>query len=370
MNSILYSIGDKGIYDAILQGVITKDHLEEIFLSRGIIISHKTDRTTLAQYFSRFPHSYDDFLRFSYILSSSSQREKLTFLNLTTSLEINDLDDSIDSFVKYLHDSHDASCSYKKESENKYAITVSYNVYNFNRSEFRQVTHKDAKIEIEIGKDDSLLVRHPNNKNVCGYVDKLISEVESNSGDSFEVNRISLQDYSDPKLRTKFLENLINNIKGFYLYDVIDVYVYHPKENGDVNLSEDDDVFEETEVTMTGTHISKASLKGEGVLQSDEINQLYDKNFYLYRVVWQSKIKDLVGSDVYEFEATFTNPEKMTDFSYLIKGFYRYKGTDEYTKSRMQPDKQDSDWLNGVIEESAHASMSHIESLQNDNSKK
>ncbi len=129
-------------------------------------------------------------------------------------------------------------------------------------------------------------------------------------------------------------------------------------------------MFEETEVTMTGTHISKASLKGEGVLQSDEINQLYDKNFYLYRVVWQSKIKDLVGSDVYEFEATFTNPEKMTDFSYLIKGFYRYKGTDEYTKSRMQPDKQDSDWLNGVIEESAHASMSHIESLQNDNSKK
>lgn len=364
MDSIFYSVGDKGIYDAILQGKITKDHLEEIFLSRGIVVSHKTDRKILARYFSRFPHSYEDFLRFSEILGSASQREKLTHFHLKSSIDINDLDESIVLFKEHLENSEDATCFYTRSSENGYNITVNYKVHDFNKSEFRQVTNKDATIEI-VKDNDRFLIRHPNNKNVKSYVESFIEKIDEKSDGKVEIYKLSLQSISDPKVKTEFLSRLINSIDGFELYDVNDVYVYHPKESlEDDDLDDEDeeiDVFSKSE-SLSGTHISKASLTGRGILESDELHQLYENEFYLYRIIWQSKRANSVDSDIYEFEVTFTDPEKMSGFSYIIKGYLKYKGYGEYAR-RVQLNPEDSGLLNELIENAAHTSMNHIESL-------
>ena len=368
MDSILYSIGDKGIYDAILQGIITKDHLEDIFLSRGIIISHKTERKVLARYFSRFPHSYEDFLRLSNILGTTSQREKLTYFHIKTSVDINEFDESIELLKEHLEEHGDATCSYKKTSEDNYNITINYKVHNFNKSEFRQITNKDALIEVVRTEDNLFLIRHPNNKDVKGYVNYFVQEVSKKSVDIFEIRKINLQRYLDSRTKTAFLERLIISMNGLELHDVIDVYVYHPKnslaaDDLEDDLEDEEDKFDKVETT-SGTHISKASLKGVGILESDEINQLYAKDFYLYRIIWQSKVRASPDSDIYEFEATFTDPEKMTDFSYIVKGYLKYKGNREYAKSRTQPSQEESAWLNELIEKAAHTSMNYIESLE------
>lgn len=111
-----------------------------------------------------------------------------------------------------------------------------------------------------------------------------------------------------------------------------DAYVYHPKESpsADPDFDSDDDDDEEVDF---GVHISKASLKGEGVLQSEELHSLYTKGFYIWRIIWRCK-DPAVGSDQIELEAQFAEPESCTEFSYIAKGFYKYKNQGIYSKNR------------------------------------
>lgn len=46
-----------------------------------------------------------------------------------------------------------------------------------------------------------------------------------------------------------------------------------------------------------GCHISKASLKGRGVLESKELNNLLSHGFYITKIIWVSVVNGFVDSN-------------------------------------------------------------------------
>lgn len=170
-----------------------------------------------------------------------------------------------------------------------------------------------------------------------------------------------MEGVADPSFRTQFFERLVHNLEDLKHYDVSDVYIYHPK---NVDDEPEEDSFEDQDSESldpidTGVHIKKASLKGEKVLHSDELRGLYDRGFYIWKIVWQSKGK-FHDSDVYEFEAQFSDPERFRDFSYLAKGYYGYKAGGEYNKHRKRFDNQQERALGKKIEEAARCAIEEV----------
>ncbi len=164
-------------------------------------------------------------------------------------------------------------------------------------------------------------------------------------------DQISLEHIDDPKIRTSFFIKLIGNIKDYELYDVTDVFVHNPK-----NIADEDEEFEQNE---NNVHIDKASLKGQGVLQSPELEELDKKGFYISKIIWQAK-RNEIDSDIYEFEAQFATPKSCTHFSYLPRGFYRYKNANEYNKSKTNFNNHDEKKISKLIESSAQETIDGI----------
>ncbi|KJG68662.1 hypothetical protein [Photobacterium kishitanii] len=95
VQSSLHAATDKAVFDAINQHKVTKDEVLNMFFSRGVIVSKKTDKDDLAKEFSSFFHSYNDYENLSSILGVNNRKEKLTSYTLDTSLKVSDVEDSI-----------------------------------------------------------------------------------------------------------------------------------------------------------------------------------------------------------------------------------------------------------------------------------
>lgn len=348
MKGSLYSVSDKAMFDAINQSKVTNTDLKELFLSRGIIISRETKRDKVAKYFSLFPHSYYDYKRLADILGTNTRREKNTSTTITKSVSTDIIETVANELVNDI-EHYGAKCTIEASDSNGINIKVEYREFDYSNSEFRQVTNKEAIISIEHN-DGELVIRHPQNKTVeewkCLYIAKLEAELE----EEVEVTNITLTHVTDHLLITKFFTELINGISGYKLHDVTDVYVYHP-------IDEGDDDSKESEL---GTHISKASLKGQNVLKSEEIFELYNKGFYISKIVWRSKIDGKLDDDLFEFEAQFSDAEEKDYFSYLVRGYYAYKGDGDYIKGRKALITSQERKLTQQVEVAAHKALKKI----------
>lgn len=346
MSGSIYSASDKAIFDALSHPKVTKSDLQQLFLSRGTITSNKTDRKDLAKYFSSYLHSYSDYQKLAKILGSANRREKQTFTIINTDVDIDTIETALQKVKSRLVD-YDATGDITKTSDGL-IISVKYKTLDFNKSEFKQVVERKATIEIETD-EGKFCIRRPSNSIVDDITTDILSAIEDELDDveELEIETIDLSHIPDPNERTKFFTDLVNSIDGYDLNDVSDVFVYQPKIVLD-NDDEDDDA----DVDI-GVHISKASLKGEGVLMSDELDKLLNKGFYIFKIVWKSIEQGVPDSDIFEFEAQFSDQENFKNFSYLIRGHYKYKGESEYNSSRTQCSSIEERVLSKEIEHSA-----------------
>lgn len=130
--------------------------------------------------------------------------------------------------------------------------------------------------------EDGYVIRRPDNEQTEVYENQLLAIVERLSKEkaieegkpiseaTLDIQEISLENIDSPQSRTDFFTKLINGLEGYDLDDVTDAYVYHPKP---------EEIEEEDGETDIGVHVSKASLKGEGVLKSEEINSFMNVAF-------------------------------------------------------------------------------------------
>lgn len=347
----IYYASDKALFDALNQHKVTVSDLRDLFVSRGIIFSKETSRKDLAKMFSRLTHDYYDHQKLAYILGSATRRERITSVKIISELESSDIENAANTIgneISQLGDAVDVNVS-----NNRVEVRISYKETNYNKSEFRQVVQKDAVIVFEKN-SDQWSVRNPLNDHIEEIKSTIIDKIQTNLNKSLDIEEISLEHVSSNEIRTKFFTDLIKNVENHDLVDVSDVYVYHPKvkNTGDEDQNGDDDPTDDV-------HITKASLKGEGVLQSDELHGLYARGFYICKIVWLCT-SSAIDSDLYEFEAQFADPENCNKFSYLAKGFYKYKSPNEYNKSKTILSSGEENKFNKLIERAAQVSLHNL----------
>ncbi|KRW68365.1 hypothetical protein AO741_20605 [Pseudomonas sp. TTU2014-105ASC] len=330
----LYYASDKAVYDALVQRNFKNSDLRELFLSRGILIGD-SERNDAAMYFSRLNHDYYDHQRIAAIFNVDSRKEKTTLTRVVNAFERNKLE-LVAQDLKAQLESNGASVRVAFVNE-RLEVKVTYEDYNSNKSEFKQTIERDALIEIESG-ESGLVIRHPNNRYISAAKDVLIDLLARNTEDEEEIQvaEIGLKAVPDNGLRTKFFKSLINGIDGYNVKDVTDVYVYNPK----VATDDAEDL---------GIHITKASLKGEGVLSSPEMKSLFDSGFYISKIVWTVSSPN-EQSDIYELEAQFSDAENCESFSYLVRGRYKYNESGHHNKHRVDCDQLSEKKLMRLIE--------------------
>lgn len=357
----IYCVTDKALSDALNQSKITSSELSELFLGRGILISKQTKRETLARNFSRINHDYYDNQKIASYLGSSSRRERVTSKKIDNEIATNNILDAAEALKSKIESDGDL-CQIYTGNEKIY-IGITYLSMDYGKSDFKQVVKKTATIEIEKNKS-SLLIRRPDNEQLEKYEQTLLANIEAivneitptedeTTSTKLNINEISLESIDNPVLRTQFFTTLINSLNGLILDDVTDAYVYHPKpekieeEEGDID---------------TGVHVSRASLKGEGILKSEELSSLYERGFYIWKVRWRSK-ENLPDPDIYEFEAQFSNQYDFSGFSYAAKGVKKYKGHGEYNKNFISLSKHDENRVCNLIESAAYSVIIKINDL-------
>nr|WP_249418260.1 hypothetical protein [Citrobacter freundii] len=353
----LHSVTDKALDDVLNQSEITLNELRELFLVRGILISKETPRKELARNFSKFSHDYYDHQKIASYVGSNSRREKSTSKIIATKIEVDEIIQAAEQLKVAIEAKNDLC--HISTIDGKVRINVTYLSTDYGKSDFKQVITKNALIEVEPS-GNGFLIRRPENDQTQDYEDSLLASLEhivasrASEGDKprLDVKEISLEHIADPKLRTKFFVKLINGLKGYILDDVTDAYVYHPKP---------EKIKEEDGNSETGVHIHRASLKGEGVLKSEELSSLYDRGFYICKIKWMAK-EDLADPDIYEFEAQFSDQGNFKDFSYLAKGVKKYKGSQQYNKNFVSLSKNEETFFAKLIESTAYSIIMEIES--------
>ncbi|PQQ35959.1 hypothetical protein C6H68_22050 [Photorhabdus luminescens] len=348
----LYSVTDKALFDALNQTKVTQDDMKSLFFKRGIIISKDTKRKKLALDFSRYFHGFDDYKRLSEILGTVGRREKVSSNIINTTVNVGNIESAIKLVCEDLQKDGDQTDFIY--TEKGIEVKIKYVKLDYKMSEFRQSSTREATILIEKNESGEFTTRFPQNAKSREFNEKLITKIkEENIDAKVSVDEITLASIKDHEQRSNFFKKLIDGIPGYSRIDVSDVYVTHPiiEERKNVNNSDDNEDEDEDSVD-TGCHISKASLKGRGVLESKELNDLLSKGFYITKIIWISVVNGFIDSNKYEFEAEFVDSDNCTLFSYRIRGQYKYKSAGEYT-NRQDVEKEKEVLLSSLMENAA-----------------
>ncbi|MFW1118343.1 hypothetical protein ACEV79_24020, partial [Vibrio parahaemolyticus] len=248
------------------------------FLSRGVIISTETKREELAREFSKYNHDYYDHQRIASAMGVVQRKEKTTTSDYATEVDKDSLEKTLKVLKKQITEEKDL-CIWHEDENGNYVIDINYETPDYTKSDFKQIVKKEATITIE-KTDSGYTVRYPDNPKVKEYertIRESVALTAEEAGQKFDSTRINLAAIEDPDARTSFFRKLLNRLDGFKLLDVTDVYVFHPMPTDEERAKSGD----------SGIHISRASLKGEGVLQSGELQEFYNRGFYISKIRWK-----------------------------------------------------------------------------------
>lgn len=357
----LYYASDKAMFDALTQRKVTIAHLRELFLSRGIIISPDTDKEDLAKQFSSFFHDYADFQKLSILIGAHSARERTTNIDLKVPLDKEQLLNSLQSTKELLEDKHQDGVEFWVQGD-AIMCTVSYTKTDYGQSEFRQVIQKEAHIKFE-PTSSGWKVTGPMNDKFKVVSAALQSQIETLTDEKVQMVEISLSAYPDSGLRSQFFRKLIHALPKIRVVDVIDVATYNPVKDIEDLLEEDDDFLdgEEREVkdSKAITRITKAQLRGQGVLESEQLLGLETDGFYIWKILWHAVDENQIDSDMYVLESQFGKQADCSDFSYIVKGVMRYQSAGEYG-ARVKANPVDEERIKKLIVKAAEFTLSSL----------
>ncbi|MFJ4392468.1 hypothetical protein [Pseudomonas soli] len=358
----LYYASDKAMFDALTQRKVTVAHLRELFLSRGIIISPDTDKEELAKQFSSFFHDYADFQKLSILIGAHSTRERTTNVDLKAKLDKEQLLTSLQSTKELLEDKYQDGVDFWVQGD-AIMCSVRYTKTDYGQSEFRQVIQKEAQIKFEPTLS-GWKVTGPMNDKFKLVSAALQSQIEIVTEEKVRVVDISLSAYPDSSLRSKFFRKLIHALPKMKVVDVIDVATFNPvKDVDDILEEDDDDLLEGDEPKVKEskaiTRITKAQLRGQGVLESEQLLGLETDGFYIWKILWHAVDENQIDSDMYVLESQFGKQTDCSDFSYIVKGVMRYQSAGEYG-SRVKANPVDEERIKKLIVKAAESTLSSL----------
>ncbi|HBO4312243.1 TPA: hypothetical protein L4V00_001807 [Pseudomonas aeruginosa] len=342
----MYYASDKNVFDALIQHRVDTPTLVELFERRNMLVSKKTPRDDLAEYFSRLPHDYHDHKLISRKLGIVPRRERTTSMDLVGKIDPEELKFALEAIKKDIASNGDV-VHIVRDGDN-FSLQIQYSLIDYKKTEFAQQQVKDGLIEF-IKTDDGYLINNPQNEFMNTVRDVVVEKVDAIVPDEIEKITVNLYDVLDPKMRTRFFIELSETLQGYKRRDVSDVYVYKPK------LNSDDDELASDEHE---THIEKVLLKGNGVTRSTLLHDLLnDGSFYIFKMCWTTE-RVLSSGDVTSVEVMFADPRNCTDFSILIRGVHPFvKGKLE---KKRTPLKSEIDAMSRLIEKTARDQMQKL----------
>lgn len=349
----IYSATDKSMFDALNQKTVTNGDLRELFLSRGILVSKETTRVELAKHFVRLNHDYYDYQKLATLFGGRISRDRMSSVRIVQVVAFETFESAAHELKANLEAEGATVKVTSKSDGSRIDIEVHYQAIHFNKSEFRQVVNRSSLISIE-NSVDGLSIHSPFTDESNGWVAALAHNAGVIGNVAITLEEIRLPLAFSLEHKSEFFRRLIKSIEGFTFSDVSDVYVWKPEKSKSKALDEDE--LADQELGNTEIHIKKASLKGTGVLQSEELKLLSKEGFFISRIVWTSKLPTN-DSDIYELEAQFSNPDECSGFSFLPRGLYKYKNPGNYNETRTGLSKDEDQRIGRLIESAARKTM-------------
>lgn len=345
----LYFASDKVIFDSLNQHQVGIESIRELLNERGIIVSGDTAKDELAKYFSRLTADYFDHKSIATKLGRVAKHERVTYSELKGKLQDTDIIDSLNALKQKLSEEGN-NVEITKESGNRIIALISYEHIDYTKIDLRQVEPRDAIIEFTKLSDGEYIVRSTQNKEIDPLVEQVVEKLKLSIDTPIERSRINMESITDHVLRTKFFEQMMNDIQGYKFVTVTEAFCFKPKA-----IVSDDEREEEDDVEKS-PYVERVGLRGEGVNRSFVIDDLYKKEYYVIKVVWRIKSTKNTDGDIMEVEAQFSSPESCTDFSYRTKSVIICEDGRQTAKKRS-PKKEEQDSLFRLIEEAAKRSL-------------
>lgn len=337
----LYYASDKNIYEALIQHKVDNSTLSMLFEKRNTIVSRKTSREKLAEYFSRLPHDYYDHRMIAQRLGVKTWRERTASMDVAGSIMMDDIQAVIDEVKDSFRLSSDSVTP--SRSGDNFILHISYTTVDYRKSEFSQLQHRNGEIEL-LKTAAGYRIRNTESEFVNNLRETLVDKLDKKVIGGVEKITVSLFEVLSPGLRTRFFYELINGLKGFSRRDVSDVYAFKPKPMKE-------DLEDELSTDADETHVERVFLRGNGVTRSKFLLSLTEENeYYIIKAGWTAT-KVVGNGDVYDIEAVFSDPKNCTGFSFLLKGVYPYvKGK---IGKRRPPVVKEMEEISTVVEEKA-----------------
>jgi len=334
----LYYATDKNVFDALNQRKVDTNTVIQLFERRNIIVGKKTPREDLAKYFSMLNHDYYDHKDIAARLGIAPRRERITSMNVLGVGEKEELQVSIDKLKQELESAGDV-VHISRDGDNV-SVQVQYSTVNYKLNEFSQVQVRDGTVEF-VKLSEGYIVRNTQNDYINNVRETLFGKIEKTQSVTLTKEVVSLFDVPSLKLRSKFFHELVTKLPGYSLCDVSSVYVYKAKP--------DDDSTDDGSLSEQDTHIERVLLRGNGVTQSQLLNELLDEeDYYIIKIGWTTK--EIMGSGhVYDIEAVFADPKDCAGFSFILGGVFPLEDG-KVSSHRRVPSRAEINIISQVIE--------------------
>ncbi|WP_202740595.1 hypothetical protein [Acinetobacter sp. 'aerobic (ED)'] len=349
MNNSFKVPNDHNIYSALNTGKVSDSALTELFLSRGILISPKTDKEQRAFYFSSFIHGFKDYELISSQHAKGSRTEFTTSAKVEGDIEFSNVLAACEAFEetvdKLYQNTQITQIDVETLNEHKINLKVNYQRFHPDKQMFSQFEPKVAVIEINVT-DDKLYIESPSTPEAYEWLDLLITSV-SQEDEKSKVNLIDLTYLTDPDEYWNFFNNLTSNLPGYERVDVLEVVLKKPK------VADDSDDSDEEESALT-YRIDSASYKGKQLHRAEEFKLKISEGFQLNKFSWDCKEKGNINSDIFKLCVKLNDSKNKKILSFISKGFVKYnieKG--EHLKNSQSLPRSVEKKFNKIIFEAA-----------------
>jgi hypothetical protein len=349
----LYFASDKVIFDALNHRQVKTDVIRELLFERGIIVSPKTKKQDLAYYFSRLPSDWFDQANIAGKLGRIARRERITFAEVSEPLAESKILEALNSLRQVLQDQGHLVDIEKKEG-GRLQAHITYEHVDYTEVEFRQVQVRDAIIEFVPDEGQKFFVRSTKNHFTDVAVEQLFGSLKSPEGKDLVRHEITLEAHADPKLRIKFFESLMHGIAGHTFQTVTEAYCFKPKLAAEIKKDNEEE--DEPADLEKQPYVERVGLKGDGVNRSFVAEELYERDYYIIKVVWRVKPDASLDSDVFELETQFNEPDSCTGFSYQARCAYIFEDGKLTDKKRLVK-AEEEDTLFRLIESGAKSAL-------------
>jgi hypothetical protein len=349
----IYYFHDKAIFDGLVQSQVTKQDIQGLLLKKGVFLSPSVDKSESAYYLSSYIFDFHDKNKLSDCLLVKQRRENISSVTIKNCqgeddestehiLSDEDIKSALEEMKSEISESGSSNARIVKKSDS-YVMEVNYKNYDLTKSEMRQVEPKTSVIEVEFTNGE-LKIRAPANDYMSGIVAGIQNKFNAKAGKDLEKFEIDLSGATNAKQISDFFRALITNIDDYKLFDVTNVKLFHPDEKDE----------EEEAVT---SYIRRAMLHGEGVLSSPELNSMFDRQFYISTIQWES-VEVGVQPQKVSFEASLMNPEERTGFTYQVRSINRYSDrTKNIVQKSDKPSSLEKKSLHAKIEKAAQLAL-------------